>query len=309
MAVTGIPMYTNEAIAALVIKDNKRVRRDYLKYALMTITHDKSADGAVLGLVLNKKKDEAIQVPLPPLAEQDRLLALLDEADALRKLRAQAETRTAQLIPAIFQEMFGDPAVNEHRLPKKSVRELSTRISDGPFGSNLKSSHYSDTGIRVIRLQNVGIGELKDDEKSYVPVEHFEKLMKHECLPGDVMIGTLGDPNLRAFVMPSFIDRAMNKSDVVQLRVNPDIAIPEYVCWLMNMPGTLRLASGLVMGQTRDRISMGRLSSLEVPVPSLAQQHEFAARVSEVRALQAAQGAAWGKVEALWGSLLGEVFG
>ena len=50
-----------------------------------------------------------IPVPLPPLTEQERLVRILDEADALRKLRAQADQRTATLIPALFHEIFGDP--------------------------------------------------------------------------------------------------------------------------------------------------------------------------------------------------------
>jgi len=50
-----------------------------------------------------------LQLPVPPLAEQERIVKLLDEADELRKLRTQADRRTADLIPAIFHEMFGIP--------------------------------------------------------------------------------------------------------------------------------------------------------------------------------------------------------
>ena len=48
-------------------------------------------------------------MPVPPLTEQERIVALLDEADELRKLRAQADRRTDDLIPALFDEMFRDP--------------------------------------------------------------------------------------------------------------------------------------------------------------------------------------------------------
>ena len=51
-------------------------------------------------------------MPVPPLAEQERIVKLLDEADELRKLRAQADRRTADLIPALFHEMFGDRRIN-----------------------------------------------------------------------------------------------------------------------------------------------------------------------------------------------------
>lgn len=55
-------------------------------------------------------------------------------------------------------------------------------------------------------------------------------------------------------------------------------------------------------------ISKSEFCKVKIPVPPIKLQDEFAAPVSEVRTLQAAQGAARGKVEVLWGSLLGEVF-
>ena len=65
-------------------------------------------------------------IPVPPLAEQERIVKLLDEADELRKLRAQADRRTADLIPALFHEMFGDPEHNRS-WPVKPLAELSAR--------------------------------------------------------------------------------------------------------------------------------------------------------------------------------------
>jgi type I restriction enzyme S subunit len=58
-----------------------------------------------------------LKVPAPPLAEQERVVKLLDEADELRKLRAEADRRTATLIPALFDEMFGNPIANSRHLP------------------------------------------------------------------------------------------------------------------------------------------------------------------------------------------------
>src|SRR5260370_21456214 len=51
-----------------------------------------------------------INIHLPPLADQERIVKLLDEADELRKLRAKTDRRAATLIPAIFHEMFGGDA-------------------------------------------------------------------------------------------------------------------------------------------------------------------------------------------------------
>lgn len=161
---------------------------------------------------------------LPPLDEQERIVKVLDQADELRRLRREADRRTAEFIPALFYDMFGDPATNPKGWPVMALRDVADRFSDGPFGSNLKSSHYTQNGVRVVRLQNIGVGYLIDEDRTYIATEHFGRLRKHECLPGDVLVGTLGDPNLRACILPPEIPQALNKADCVQIRPNRNIA-------------------------------------------------------------------------------------
>jgi hypothetical protein len=55
--------------------------------------------------------------------------------------------------------------------------------------------------------------------------EHFDSLRKHECLPSDVLVGTLGNPNLRACVLPEEIPQALNKADCVRIRPHPRVAL------------------------------------------------------------------------------------
>lgn len=248
------------------------------------------------------------EIPLPPVSEQRRIVELLDEADRVRKLRREADARAARILPALFLKMFGDPATNPKGWPVVRIRDLAIKYSDGPFGSNLKSDHYVASGIRVIRLQNIGVGQFDDEDKAYISQEHFDSLVKHECLPGDVLIGTLGDPNLRACIQPAKITVALNKADCVQLRVNGNLATSEYVCCLLNMPSTLSLASGMVLGQTRARISMGRLGELVVPKPPFEQQELFAGRAQMAQAVLERTRIVGPKMDAVLESLLAGAF-
>jgi type I restriction enzyme S subunit len=238
---------------------------------------------------INATQLEKVSLPLPPLSEQRRIVELLDAADGLRRKAAAARERAARILPALFVRTFGDPATNSKGWPSRPIVELASKFSDGPFGSNLKSSHYAEHGVRVVRLQNIGVGRFIDDDKAFIPRSHFLSLTKHRCLPGDVLVGTLGDPNLRACLLPPHIPEALNKADCVQIRVRPELASPEYVCWLLNMPSTLALASGLIHGQTRTRISMGRLKELVVPVPPLELQEQFAEQCAVVQDIEERQ--------------------
>ena len=111
-AYAGCDLFTNEAIAALQVLDQKATDRDYLYWALGSIDYDRLVDRAAKGKTLNKAKLKILQIPLPPLAEQKRIAAILDAADALRAKRRESLEQLDTLLQSTFLEMFGDPVTN-----------------------------------------------------------------------------------------------------------------------------------------------------------------------------------------------------
>ncbi|MBZ7947164.1 restriction endonuclease subunit S, partial [Campylobacter sp. RM10541] len=71
-------LYTNEAIAAIFIKD-KNINKYFLDYALKFTDLEKYVDNAVKGKTLNKQKLRQIEIPIPPLKEQEQIASYLDE--------------------------------------------------------------------------------------------------------------------------------------------------------------------------------------------------------------------------------------
>jgi type I restriction enzyme, S subunit len=253
-------------------------------------------------------KLRTMQIPLPPLEKQRRVTDILDRTDALRAKRRAALAKLCSLAESIFLDMFGDPATNPKGWDYQPLGSLASRFSDGPFGSNLKTEHYATSGVRVVRLQNIGVGVFLDDDKAFVSEKHFARLKKHECLPGDLLVGTLGDPNLRACIQPRALTRALNKADCVQIRPDERVATAPYLCALLNSAPAERMAQDLMHGQTRVRISMGRLRGLEVPVPPIDLQHRFARQIGAVEQLRASQRAALSQLDTLFASLQHHAF-
>ena len=243
-------------------------------------------------------------IPLPELSEQRGIAGRLEQADRLRRTRRYALELTDTFLPAAFLGLFGDPKKNPNEWPQHQFSAVCLKFSDGPFGSNLKSSDYRPFGVRVVRLQNIGVGEFLDDDKAFVSKEHFAALQKHACIPGDVLIGTMGDPNLRACIQPAHIPIALNKADCIQARPDPKHLNALYLQGLLNIPTTLHLVPGMVHGQTRARVSMGELARLPIPVPPLQLQQEFATLVERVERLRAVQREALRQAEHLFASLL-----
>lgn len=177
--------------------------------------------------------------------------------------------------------MFGDAVNNPKGWPVMSMKEASLRLSDGPFGSNLKSSHYAPEGVRVIRLQNICDGYFLDDDRAYVSYEHYEKIKKYTCHAGDIVIGTLGEPNLRACLIPESIEIAINKADCVHYIPNPDLLDKGFVCGFINSPLTLQMALGEAHGNTRQRVSSGQIAQFPIIIPPLEMQRLYSAFVEQ----------------------------
>ena len=187
--------------------------------------------------------------------------------------------------------------------------DIALQFNDGPFGSNLKSAHYTAEGVRVIRLQNVGVGEFLGDDAAFISREHYESLPRNHCEPGDVIIATLGDPNLRACVIPDDLPESLNKADCLLLRLDRSLADPGYVRGLLNSERIVKTASALIRGQTRGRISMGRLKSLLVPLPPLAEQKRIAGILDEADALRAKRREGLAQLDTLLQSTFLDMFG
>jgi len=144
-----------------------------------------------------------------------------------------------------------------------SVEQLASTdpnaITDGPFGSNLKSEHYTSEGARVIRLQNIGDGVFKD-EKAFISQEHFQRLSKHRVFPGDVVIAALGENPPRACIIPEFVGPAIVKADCIRFNVSSHI-LNKYADYALNANPTHKRTALLIHGVGRPRLNLGEIKA------------------------------------------------
>lgn len=141
----------------------------------------------------------------------------------------------------------------------------SYSITDGPFGSNLKTEHYRTSGPRVIRLQNIKDGVFAD-ESAHITKEHFEKLRKHQIHAGDLVIASLGVNPPRACIIPSFVGPAIVKADCIRFKPHSEFN-PFYLNAALNSQPTRQRVSKQLQGIGRPRISLGKMRSITLPIP------------------------------------------
>lgn len=189
------------------------------------------------------------------------------------------------------------------------LADVAEQFQDGPFGSNLKSAHYVEKGVRIVRLQNIGVGSFLDKDAAFISEDHFAALSKHTCLPGDVLVATLGEPVIRACVQPDYLPVALNKADCMQLRCNPKAADPSFVAHYLNSEIFQAQASLLAHGQTRARINLAQLRRARIPLPSLPEQRRIAAILDAADMLRAKRRASLALLDSLTEAIFLDMFG
>ncbi|MGH1561443.1 restriction endonuclease subunit S [Mumia sp. DW29H23] len=167
-----------------------------------------------------------------------------------------------------------------HRsFPSFPLRRFLRELTDGPFGSSLTASHYSDSGARVIRLGNIGEAQFKGADEAFIPLAHFSELQRHSVDAGDLLIAGLGDqghPVGRACLAPAGLGPALVKADCFRARLDEGRLLHRFAAWALNSRYVSHQVLTLTRGSTRARINLDVAKAIEVPVPPLGEQRAIA---------------------------------
>lgn len=152
-------------------------------------------------------------------------------------------------------------------------------IVDGPFGSNLKASEYTDSGVPIARIQNVKRFKFIDKNIRFVTSTKAEELKRHSFIGGDILVTKLGDPLGLACEVPNSFDSGIIVADLVRLRANTSVCSNKFMIYLLNSPVVIAQLEKHIKGTTRPRINLGIIRGLALPLPPLAEQEEIAHRL------------------------------
>ena len=221
---------------------------------------------------------------------KQKLIKLLEEqkqAIIHQAVTGRIDVRTGKPYPAYKPsgvEWLGDVPEHWEVMP---LSRVSVSRCDGPFGSGLKSVHYTDDGIRVVRLQNIGFASFNDTDTAYISCEHYKTLGDHDIEAEDIIIAGLGDENHpagRACVAPESILPAMVKADCFRFRLRRESLDPAFAAMLLSSTAT-DSAALLSTGATRQRINLQSMGSRRIVVPPLGEQMEIVRFAGESTAL------------------------
>ncbi len=251
----------------------------YLKHVEASI--QSRGKGTTFGAISGNDLRDTL-VNLPPLDEQKRIVEALDDHlsrldKALAEVNAslsKLETEWTSFLTKVFSGNFQGSGYSKWTFPKLNELVSTPKdIVDGPFGSNLKSSHYVDKGARVVRLQNIGYGTWVQAD-AFVTNEHAKTLSKHNVRQGDLLFASLMDTRPRVCIAPYLGDDAIVKSDCIRIRLQ-DKTVARWAMLATQTATASIWANGKVHGLGRGRLGLSAIRDFVVPMPPLNQLQEI----------------------------------
>lgn len=181
-----------------------------------------------------------------------------------------------------FPEFVGGKKWRKISLGELADRNIRWSFSGGPFGSNLKSSDYTESGIRIIQLQNIGDSCFLDNYKIFTSKQKADELLSCNIYPGEIILAKMGDPVARSCIVPTTEERYLMCSDGIRLVVDKNNYSSTFTFYLINSKYFRKKAEEKSTGSTRKRIGLDELKSIPILIPILQEQQKIARCLSSL---------------------------
>jgi type I restriction enzyme S subunit len=258
---------------------------------------------------INQKELGSVELSVPDLIEQRRIVDLLSRAENIVRMRKEAEAKVQEIIPALFLDMFGDPATNPKGWNVRKLGEIAQVVSGVAKGRRLTGKTTRD--VPYLRVANVQAGHLSLLEMKTIPATESE-IADLSVKPGDVLVTEGGDHDKlgRGALLDHDIGECIHQNHVFRVRAEPAELSPEYfVSYLQTEMAKTYFLKSAKKTTNLASINMTQLRALPMALPPLAVQTEFARHFDALRQLGADQARAVAISAQAFQSLLAGVFG
>ena len=225
LKINSIPMATNQGFKNITI--NNSGNAEFLYYLLQT-KKNCMLDLAIGSTFLEISKTALIKIPLqiPMHDEQSKIADALSDIDNLVVVLEKQIAKKKAIKQGTMQELL----TGNRRLPgfsgeweTRTLHEISNEMVDGPFGSNLKTEHYTtERQVRIIQLSNIGEAGWNNANVKYTTFSHAAELQRCIVQPGSILIAKMM-PAGRAIICPDNEKSYILGSDVVKVVPNSSV--------------------------------------------------------------------------------------
>lgn len=298
-AVLGIEAATNQAIAGVVPHDTAQLDPQYLRYYLDS-QHgylNREARG-VAQPNINQGILKNLDIPIPSLPEQRRIVDLLSRAEGIVRLRREAEKKAAALIPALFNDMFGDPVTNPKGWP---VETLGRHVT-------IPSAVRTPDLVADADMPCMGADSIESMSGKLISMPTVRDVLpksgKYSFDAGDVLYS-----KIRPYLAKATLAQCKGycSADMYPLRCNPTLRSTYLLTMLLGRAFTDYATSESVRA-SMPKLNRESLFKYQFPLPPMELQSVFAVNADSVLSIQSQQSTATAKAQATFDALLADAF-
>lgn len=282
VAINTIDLAINQDLKALIPSDGLDPR--YLLHALLANARrlEEQATGAtVKGIKLDDLRK--LKIPLLPLPEQKRIAGILDQADALLRLRARALEKLNTLGQAIFQEMFGNPGTN----PKKwKIGAIGDLLSEVNYGTSAKAN-ADGHGLPMLRMGNITYdGRLDLSDLKHIELRPRD-VEKYTTKRGDILFNRTNSKELVGKTAVVKYDEPLAIAGyLVRARTNADGNADYISAYLNSCHGKATLMSMCKNIVGMANINAKEMQRIRIALPPRILQDQFSTRLEALEPLR-----------------------
>ncbi|MBW1898604.1 MAG: restriction endonuclease subunit S, partial [Deltaproteobacteria bacterium] len=258
---------------------SEKIDRSFVHYWLRSAETFFKIKNLVRGIHLYPKDVKRLKFPLFPLAEQKRIAAILDKADAIRRKREKAIQLADEFLRSVFLDMFGDPATNPKKWPEGTIREL---VSEAKYGTSKKANGYEGK-YPILRMNNITYkGFLDLSDLKYINMDEKEE-SKYLVKNGDLLFNRTNSKELVGKTAVYNKDEAMAVAGyLIRVRSN-EKSNPNYISAYLNS----KHGKATLFGMCKNIIGMANINAQELQdikilIPPIKLQNKYAKIVEDV---------------------------
>lgn len=273
--------------SVLRVRDRSVVLPEYLQIAiygkyLQGVTRKmQSKTTGIHNLDFNSFKN--IEIPIPSIREQERIVYELNKAKAILLKKGQQLDILDELELSIFYDSFGNPVSNPLEWDSAPMSDVTSLITDG--------SHYSPKDeemgtIPMLSVKNMGARGFDYTDCKMISQEEFKKLEAAGCkpMPDDVLVAKDGSYFKKIFVHQSEAPQAI-LSSIAIVRPDQTKVTPEFLCTLLSTPDIYNLVEERYLtGTAIKRVILKGLRQLKIIVPPMEMQKQFSKKIWRINA-------------------------
>lgn len=230
-----------------------------------------------LGYSRHYKLLKEINLPIPPLSEQERIVSELDLlSNIIEKKKAQLKEYD-QLAQSIFYDMFGDP-VKGTKYERSTIGGVITNIKYGTGTPPI----FSDTGYCFIRATNIKNGHIDNNDMRFINLNEASKIEKCKLSSNDLIIVRSGvNAGDACNISPNYVGHYAGYDIIIT--VNTDLIDTIFLNGILNNKDYIKMViKPLTRRAAQPHLNAQQVQGMNIPLPPLNLQQSFAEKIEAI---------------------------